>query len=103
MNRHLSGAEGYLRSALTVADRLATENARLREALAWALGEGPDPGAWPDGVGKPTGAIPSVLFAPTDADGDDWLKSLGQTHISAARHRRHYAARRILAEVRDGR
>jgi hypothetical protein len=32
----------YLRSALTVADGLATENARLREALAWALGEGPD-------------------------------------------------------------
>jgi len=90
----------HLRSALTVADRLAAENARLREALAWALGEGPDPGAWPDGVEVPAGYC--------DPD-DVWLLKSELPHAPArgarmtAWIRRTCAARRILVEVRDGR
>ena len=88
MNRHLSGAEGYLRSALTVADRLATENARLREALASLEQEiiGPDDARWMSVFGL------ELTFKGKVGD-----------YARATRARARGEFRRILAEVRDGR
>lgn len=94
----------HLRSALTAADRLATENARLQEALAWALGEGPDPGAWPDGVPLPSCASGAhevlALRASTDADAPAYAypPPFGDG-VRGWKFRRTCAARRILAEV----
>lgn len=111
------GRIGTLRARLAAAererDRLAAENAKLRTALTWALGEGEDPGAWPDGVPLPPlfGGLPGVLTAPTDAEAGATLVAflglrsrvgIDLTLRSAASDRRICAARRVLAEVSRG-
>lgn len=84
----------------------STETAQILQALEWALGDGDDPGAWPDGVAMPDGPKVWVdgLRAPTELaavalynrGGDGWLPA------SVRMHRRTYAARRVLTSIRKG-
>ena len=76
-------------------------NAVLILALQWALGEGPDPGAWPGALPVDADAdVSAVLRSPTDADAADRARG---TDIDPLACRRHWAARRVLVEVTRGR